>query len=386
VLPAHERLDADDPLLLERDDRLIAQPQLAALGGVADVFGERERRHRALVLALVELRPLALAAALGLVHRQVRVAEQILIRQPPVGGREADARADRERAAVDRDRLAQQREHALGRGRRLAGGRVRQQHGELVAAEPRDEIAGAQRAAQAPRHLDEQRVARQVPEAVVDRLEVVEVDEQDGDRRPAGLEHLDDGGREPGAVGEAGQRILERPPLVQAGERREQVGDAERARARARPGDQQVVVAPAFGAVEREPAGGGQGAVVRHGERLGVMHQLRDRAARVERAAEPHPAAHVQGEAAAGEDLVPPVREANDEAGDVRVVRELALDLRAAGVGVDDDRVGRDGIDAAEYVHVSSLRLGGPRLNPRPGAFTRRLHPWSVARPVQGAR
>ena len=56
---------------------------------------------------------------------------------------------------------------------------VLEQDAELVAAEPGRRVAVAQAAAQPGRHLPEQRVAGGVPEAVVDGLEVVEVDEQD---------------------------------------------------------------------------------------------------------------------------------------------------------------------------------------------------------------
>ena len=60
--------------------------------------------------------------------------------------------------------------------------RVLEQHRELVAAQARGEIVLAQRRAQALGDGHEQRVARRVPERVVDGLEVVEVEEHDGGR------------------------------------------------------------------------------------------------------------------------------------------------------------------------------------------------------------
>ena len=58
------------------------------------------------------------------------------------------------------------------------------QHHELVAAEPGHRVAVAHLPRQPPGDLDENRVTRVVPEPVVDRLEAVEVAEED--REPLG--------------------------------------------------------------------------------------------------------------------------------------------------------------------------------------------------------
>ena len=78
--------------------------------------------------------------------------------------------------------VAERGAHAAGGHRRLrlvldAGA----EDGELVAAEARDQVAVAHGAAQPVRDLDQQPVAGLVAEAVVDDLEVVEVEEEDGD-------------------------------------------------------------------------------------------------------------------------------------------------------------------------------------------------------------
>ena len=57
-----------------------------------------------------------------------------------------------------------------------------EQDGELVAAEPGDRVRRADGVQEALRHLAQDRVAGRVAEAVVDGLEVVEVDEHDADR------------------------------------------------------------------------------------------------------------------------------------------------------------------------------------------------------------
>ena len=70
-------------------------------------------------------------------------------------------------------------EHAVGDGERHAeAGRVGQQDRELVATEARDDVAGAQRIAHAVGDGDQQLVAGGVAQAVVDQLEVVEIEEQ----------------------------------------------------------------------------------------------------------------------------------------------------------------------------------------------------------------
>ena len=114
----------------------------------------------------------------------------------------------------DVDRSGDLLEQALrddGRLRRLAD--RRQEHGELVTAEPRDRVAGPNHGLQ-PRAQDrEHLVADAVPVLVVDLLELVEVDEDHrgtrlvlGADRDRVLELL----VEEGAVGEPRERIEER--------------------------------------------------------------------------------------------------------------------------------------------------------------------------------
>ena len=86
---------------------------------------------------------------------------------------------------------------------------VVQQHGELVAAQARREVARLQRAAQAPGDRLQQLVADRMAERVVDRLEVVEVEEEDRVVAPARGEQLAELIEEQRAVGEPGQRVVE---------------------------------------------------------------------------------------------------------------------------------------------------------------------------------
>ena len=103
-----------------------------------------------------------------------------------------------------------------GCGRRLGRPRlvrdVLEQDGELVAAEPGDRVLGAQAAASRRATVDQQLVANRVPEAVVDDLEVVEVDEEDGEGglrvRGGGARDRSQAvaGRAPGWGGRSGRR------------------------------------------------------------------------------------------------------------------------------------------------------------------------------------
>ena len=88
---------------------------------------------------------------------------------------------------------------------------VGQQHGELVATEPGDDVGVAHGPAQDAADRDEELVAGVVAEAVVDLLEVVEVEQQDRAAlavATAALEVPLELGVEPAPVGQAGQHVV----------------------------------------------------------------------------------------------------------------------------------------------------------------------------------
>ena len=84
--------------------------------------------------------------------------------------------------------------------------RLRQQHDELVAADPGHHIAIAERLGQQIRRFLEQAVAEQMAEAVVIQLQAVDIADDHRDRRIA-------------AVVQTAQLLLEIRPVVQAGQR-----------------------------------------------------------------------------------------------------------------------------------------------------------------------
>ena len=165
--------------------------------------------------ALLEDHVARLAERLRAVHRRVGVAQQffgMLVVRP--AHRDADARRHEDvAAAVDLHRLAEERLDALGDELHVAGPvDAVQQDRELVAAEPRQHVAGAQAGRELVRDRGQQLVAHEVAKAVVHQLEAVDVDEED---RVAVIahalgasEHASELLHERRAVREIGQRIM----------------------------------------------------------------------------------------------------------------------------------------------------------------------------------
>ena len=93
VLPAHQRLGADQPAARQRDLRLQVEAQLVALDGLAQLGQQRQRLRAGASIA--GRRPAApLRAALGGVHRDLGAVEQrvgVVGVLRPAG--DADARA-----------------------------------------------------------------------------------------------------------------------------------------------------------------------------------------------------------------------------------------------------------------------------------------------------
>ena len=126
-------------------------------------------------------------------------------------GRDADAGADHDLGAHDLERLAEPVDDAARP--RVVAARLSSiplhQHRELVASEPRGEVAGTDAVGHPAGHGAEQLVADHVPQAVVHGLEVVEVDEEHADPLSPLGKGVADLGLEEGAVGHPGQGIVE---------------------------------------------------------------------------------------------------------------------------------------------------------------------------------
>ncbi len=96
------------------------------------------------------------------------------------------------------DRLFEQGRNALGHGAGLVGIRSIEEHCELVPTQARHQVIASDDLTDAGAYLAQQRVPGLVPERVVDLLEVVQIDQQQGQAAS---------GR--GVMGQRGQSLLE---------------------------------------------------------------------------------------------------------------------------------------------------------------------------------
>ena len=185
VVPAGQRLvPVDRPVGVE--DRLQggSDPTGRHVGGERQLHVEVVRVTHAQGRGV--LHDGELARALGCVHREVCPLEQLGAVDQAVAvchDRYADARVHPQRTVDQHDRGGERGEDAFGQRQGVAV--VLDQHAELVAAEAGHAVSGTDRGGQPGGDGDQQRVAGVVAKGVVDRLEVVEVAEQNGQRPEA---------------------------------------------------------------------------------------------------------------------------------------------------------------------------------------------------------
>ena len=176
--PARERLEPDHRAGVEIHDRLVEGDDLSPLDRASQIGLEPQRGDRALVHVAGEDLVAGATAHLCPVHRRVRVPQHVLgalvarARQ-----RDADADAGEHLGPPHLQRGGHLLVNSLGhaRGVRL-GADVVEQDGELVTAEPRERIAGANAALEPARRRAQDLVTDRVPEAVIDRLETIEIE------------------------------------------------------------------------------------------------------------------------------------------------------------------------------------------------------------------
>ena len=142
--PPRERLERVDPSGDEIDDRLVMHLQQRLLHRLAQLVLAEQAIDDATVHAFVEHRVAAAAAPLGVVHGDVRVAEQLGGGYLAGTESNSDAGGHEQLVPGDRERHRQELLQALGdaSGPLLIDGRVEQQR-ELVAADPCDRVPGS---------------------------------------------------------------------------------------------------------------------------------------------------------------------------------------------------------------------------------------------------
>ena len=217
MLPPKQRLHAVVRSAVEPDDWLEMNLELVQLECALQLGLELHPLDDAFVHLGLEQLVAAFVVALGHVHRDVGVTQELFGfggAEPVSGQADPDACARIHLLALDFERGLQRRQGPPRHGGGLRGilDSV-QEDRELVAAEACHRVRRPHCRLQSPRDLPKDGVAGRVPEAVVDGLEVVEIDEHDADSRAptARPEH-----RVLHAVGEQGpirevrHRIVER--------------------------------------------------------------------------------------------------------------------------------------------------------------------------------
>ena len=195
------------------------QHELAPHQSLADALQALVVAAQVMVVLGVEQVVAVLAGELGLVHRLVGLAQQLVGRDLLALRVERDADAARylQRLAIHLHRLghggqqaAHQRPAAVGIGQLT-------QHGdELVAAQTGERVALAHRLAHAPRQRHQQLVTGVVPLRVIDGLEAVEVDIDHGQALATALSAghgLVQAIGKQDSVGQRGQRVVMRDAL-----------------------------------------------------------------------------------------------------------------------------------------------------------------------------
>ena len=176
--PAHQRLHAGRTPGAQVHPRLVVQPQFTGVDTAPQLTEQQQPVRCGIGGGRVVQLPAVAPAGLGPVHRDVGVPQQPLRSLLAIGDRGSDAGRDHDLQALENHRRGEHLEQALRHGGRVLGVAECVQNHELVAGEPGDGGRVPHGGSQTLRHDDEQLVPGGVAEAVVDGLEVVQVDEQ----------------------------------------------------------------------------------------------------------------------------------------------------------------------------------------------------------------
>ena len=189
MLPPDQGLHRGGPTAHQVDARLVDEIERPGLQRAAQVGLELEALGYALALLFREEPEAAPTPRLALVEGRICRPQQGLrvLAVVWVGG-DADGSGDLQLMAADGEGRTERLHQARGDVSDLRPGLdLRQQHDELVAAVPRHHVLRTQRPNHALGHAPQYLVTRLVAERVVDQLEAVQVEEQDGQHGPAPL-------------------------------------------------------------------------------------------------------------------------------------------------------------------------------------------------------
>ena len=211
MVPAQQRLVADGTAIGQRHDGLVVRHELVADQRVAQVALHVQQRQRLASQAVVEHGGAMAATVLGVVHRRVGVAQQLLrLAVMRAGQGDADGGGGEDLLDAQPERRLQRTDDAvgdLGSGGRVV--HVFQQHRELIAAQSGNHVTGLEAGAHAATDLEQQVVADQMADRIVDDLEAVQVDEQHREQiqriGQVALQGLLQPLQEQGAIGQPGE-------------------------------------------------------------------------------------------------------------------------------------------------------------------------------------
>jgi len=179
--PPHERLDAGVATRAQRDDGLVVEQELVRRDRALQLRGQRHtRRTMGVERGRVDHR--AAARFLRSVQGDVGTLKERALGVAVLREKaDADARGDTDGMAVEVDRRDERAADAIGDSKRIRRACV-QHDRELVAAQARRSLVDRQCRTDPGRDRAQQEIAEPVAERVVHILEVVEIDEQHGDR------------------------------------------------------------------------------------------------------------------------------------------------------------------------------------------------------------
>ena len=210
--PTYQRLGLLNGAGLQIDDGLVVDVEFPASQRLPQFVGHLPPGHRGVIELIGEISELT-PVLLGGIHGLVGALHEFgdigaVVREQA----NADAGRQVHDFIVDLERLGECVQDGLGgKVDPLAMVHVGHHDRELVATEPGHRIGLPDAADNPPRHIDQQAVAGQVTDGVVDLLEAVQVDEEQGQdvsRPPRALDVLFQPIPEQLPVGQAGQIVV----------------------------------------------------------------------------------------------------------------------------------------------------------------------------------
>ena len=211
-LPTDERLESFRDAGRQRDDRLELDDEFPARERAAQVDFDLAALLQASLHARIEAPVDATPTGLCFVKGDVGILDQGLhVAAVPRRHGDADARADIGVVGADPIGSAQRANDPRREVARLIVlADAELDHGELVAAEPRHDVACADAFLQPPAGEAQEPVPGRMPERVVDLLEPVEIEVMDRERARQGnvAQGVLDAPRQMGAIGQARQSVV----------------------------------------------------------------------------------------------------------------------------------------------------------------------------------